>query len=119
MIQSSEFRSRGFSLLSFSPCKELRLLREVLQDGSLLSHLEDFIGTNEVELAEPEDPKPQPAEPAKAGSESRLGIRFQDLHGGPGFRQPEAVESLAHLSARVIERRRQGELPLGQVPSIG
>ena len=112
-----------FSLLSFTPCKELRLLREVLQDGSLLSHLEDFIGnTNEVELAEPsepEDPKPQPAEPAKAGSESRLGIRFQDLHGGPGFRQPEAVESLAHLSARVIERRRQGELPLGQVPSIG
>ena len=41
------------------------------------------------------------------------------LASGSSFRHPDALEALGHLSKRVVERRVEGELPLGQVPSVG
>lgn len=103
--------------------QELRLLREVLQEGSLLSQIESLangLGQEHEALTPPgvAEPEPKVASTATAAT-SRL--QFRDTLAGKGkaFRAPEALESLAHLSARVVERRRNGELPLGQVPSIG
>ena len=120
-------------------CQELRLLREVLQDGAFLSQVEESLGLEGGQMTEPAQAAQQSPQPAKLPAQQATDtgiptrslekIRFQDLihtESGDGaattsrgFRQAEAVKSLDHLSARVVERRRQGELPLGQVPSIG
>ena len=38
---------------------------------------------------------------------------------GTSYRHSESLEALGHLSKRVVERRVEGELPLGQVPNAG
>mmetsp|Transcript_40705 Transcript_40705/g.83524 ORF Transcript_40705/g.83524 Transcript_40705/m.83524 type:complete len:225 (-) Transcript_40705:41-715(-) len=110
--------------------QELRLLREVLQEGSLLSQIENQQANGLSQehgtlaapavVAEPQ-PKRVAGTPAATAATARLQFRDTQTSGGQAaaFRAPEALESLAHLSARVVERRRNGELPLGQVPSIG
>lgn len=35
------------------------------------------------------------------------------------YRHEDALQVLNHLSKRVVERRVEGELPLGQVPNVG
>ena len=112
-------------LLCLAPCpmKELRLLREVLQEGSLLSQIESLangLGQEHEALTPPGVAEPEPKQVAPAATAATSRLQFRDTLGkGKAFRAPEALESLAHLSARVVERRRNGELPLGQVPSIG
>ena len=84
--------------------QELRLLREILQDGAL----EDVIAG----LAEQ-----QPTQPMR-GEQGQDPLAMTDLlASSASFRHEAALDALKHLSKRVIERRVEGELPLGQVPS--
>ena len=54
----------------------------------------------------------------KDSTDSELGMASL-LASGSSFRHPDALDALGHLSKRVVERRVEGELPLGQVPSVG
>eukprot|EP00931_Biecheleriopsis_adriatica_P011901 TRINITY_DN112999_c0_g1_i1.p1 TRINITY_DN112999_c0_g1~~TRINITY_DN112999_c0_g1_i1.p1 ORF type:complete len:183 (-),score=25.71 TRINITY_DN112999_c0_g1_i1:113-661(-) len=87
--------------------QELGLLREVLQQvGPLLKTRSVAADTS-----------------ANSGSGAvPHGVRFNEIAtlrsaGNLGHRRPEALDTLSHLSQRVVARRTAGELPLGQVPS--
>lgn len=107
--------------------QELRLLKELLQDGSLADAISQLQILPEVEgsPAPPEEEinqlpssTPAPVEPPADSTDSELGMASV-LASGSSFRHPDALDALGHLSKRVVERRVEGELPLGQVPSVG
>lgn len=107
--------------------QELRLLKELLQDGSLADAISQLQILPEVEgsPAPPEEEinqlpssTPAPVEPPADSTDSELGMASL-LASGSSFRHPDALDALGHLSKRVVERRVEGELPLGQVPSVG
>ena len=60
-----------------------------------------------VELEAPED------------SIGEIGMSSLLSSQGTSYRHSESLEALDHLSKRVVERRVEGELPLGQVPNAG
>eukprot|EP00435_Cladocopium_sp_Y103_P009641 s3956_g2.t1 len=109
--------------------QELRLLRELLQDGSLaeavsqLQLLPEVVGVPappEEEINRLPSSTTVPVEPPGDPKESpELGMASLLASEGSSFRHRDAVEALGHLSKRVVERRVEGELPLGQVPSVG
>lgn len=84
--------------------QELRLLKEILQDGAL----EDVIAGAPVE---------QHSLPGAASQGQEVLAMTDLLASSASFRHGAALDALKHLSKRVIERRVEGELPLGQVPS--
>ncbi|CAJ1368901.1 unnamed protein product [Effrenium voratum] len=99
--------------------QELRLLRELLADGALASALADAAAPAAPAAPTVEMPAESPApRPEAAGLAAEDLAMAQLLSSGPGFRHPEALQALSHLSKRVVERRVAGELPLGQVPEL-
>eukprot|EP00440_Ansanella_granifera_P034788 gb/GFBE01037738.1/.p1 GENE.gb/GFBE01037738.1/~~gb/GFBE01037738.1/.p1 ORF type:complete len:223 (+),score=35.35 gb/GFBE01037738.1/:1-669(+) len=98
--------------------QELRLLREVLQDGSLRAALaaRASIGSATQERAPAASAAAAPTAPGPKLSFNE--VMAMRAAGEVGHRRPEALEALAYLSQRVVARRIAGELPLGQVPNM-
>lgn len=98
--------------------QELRLLREILQDGALADVIADLT-TQQVDASPVAEVKDEEAlkstiPPADGMAMSELLVSKQ-----VSYRHEDALQVLNHLSKRVVERRVEGELPLGQVPNVG
>eukprot|EP00434_Breviolum_minutum_P013344 symbB.v1.2.011758.t1/scaffold750.1/size323489/10 len=98
--------------------QELRLLKELLQDGALADAIELSL-SKVTEIQEPSLSSSPPEEPkveleAPEDSIDEIGMSSLLSSQGTSYRHSESLEALDHLSKRVVERRVEGELPLGQ-----